>query len=329
MFSRNAEPDWWRAIRAGAVFAAVALAAYNRSEAARQAEGRGPRAASPLQIPWQGWQDVFWNTWREIQDDRLMATAAGVVFYSLLALFPAVTAGVSVYALFADAGTIAGHLAELSSLLPGGAIEIVSEQVRRIIEHGTGQLTLGFAIGLGVALWSANAGMKAIFDALNVIYGEDEERGFFALNAISMLFTVAAIGFVLTMFASVAVVPVVLKYVGLESGTAIVVAYGRWPALFAIGVLALMLLFRFGPSREPAQWRWLLPGAILAAVAWMVASIAFSWYVANFGSYDATYGSLGAAIGMMMWMWLSIIVVLVGAELNSEIENWAALRRSP
>jgi membrane protein len=286
--------------------------------------GRGRRANSPLEISWAGWKDILWRAFYEIQNDRLLAIAAGVVFYSLLALFPAITAGVSIYALFADAGTISGHLSELSSLLPGGAIDIVSEQVKRIVQRGSEELTFGFAIGLGIAFWSANAGMKAIFDALNVIYDEDEKRSFVRLNLISMLFTVAAIAFALTMFASVAVVPIVFKYIGLESGVGVIVRYGRWPALFVVGVLALSLLYRVGPSRAPAQWRWLSVGSLFAAAAWMVVSIAFSWYVANFGSYNTTYGSLGAAIGLMMWMWLSIIVVLVGAELNSEIEHQTA-----
>jgi membrane protein len=179
-------------------------------------------------------------------------------------------------------------------------------------------------VGLGVAIWSANAGMKAIFDALNVIYDEDEHRGFIKLNLISLLFTTLSIAFVLVMVASAVVAPIAFKYVGLDSSAGVIVAYGRWPALFVIGVLALAVLFRFGPSRQFAQWRWLSVGSIFAAAAWIVMSIAFSWYVANFGTYNATYGSLGAAIGMMMWMWLSIIVVLVGAELNSEIEHQTA-----
>lgn len=286
--------------------------------------GRGRGAASPLEIPWAGWKDILWRTYQEIGNDRVLAIAAGVVFYSLLALFPAITAGVSIYALFADTSTIASHIADLSSLLPGGAIDIISEQVRRIIERGTGELTLGFLVGLGIAIWSANAGIKAIFDALNVIYDEDERRGFIKLNLVSLMFTVAAIALVLIMIASVVVVPVVLNYVGLGSVATAILTYGRWPVMFLIGIFALAVLYRFGPSRQFAQWRWLSIGSIFAAVAWMIMSIGFSWYVAHFGNYNATYGSLGAAIGMMMWMWLSIIVVLVGAELNSEIEHQTA-----
>jgi membrane protein len=292
----------------------------------RRAEeaGRGPEATSPLEIPWKGWKDILWRTYSEIGDDRLMAIAAGVVFYSLLALFPAVTAGVSVYALFADAATISGHIASLSSVLPGGAIDIISEQITRIVQRGASELTFGFVIGLGIALWSANAGIKAIFDALNVIYDETEKRGFIKLNLISLAFTLGAIALALLMVAAVAVLPIVLGYIGLGSVAEWLLRLGRWPLMFLVTVLALAVLYRFGPSREHAQWRWLTLGSVLAAIVWLIASVAFSWYVANFGNYNATYGSLGAVIGMMMWMWLSIIVVLVGAELDAEIEHQTA-----
>jgi membrane protein len=286
--------------------------------------GRGRRARSPLEIPWAGWKDILWRTYREIQDDRLLAIAAGVVFYSLLALFPAITAGVSIYGLFADAGTIQGHIAGLSNMLPSGAIDIVSEQVTRIIQRGAAELTLGFVIGLGIAIWSANAGMKAIFDALNVIYDEDEKRGFIKLNLISLSFTLAGIALVLVMFASVAIVPIMLDLMGLGSAVEWIIAIARWPAMLIVGILALAVLYRYGPSRAPAQWRWLSVGSVVAMIVWLITSMAFSFYVANFGNYNATYGTLGAAIGMMMWMWLSIVVVLVGAELDAEIEHQTA-----
>jgi membrane protein len=292
----------------------------------RRAEeaGRGREATSPLEIPGKGWKDILWRTYSEIGDDRLMAIAAGVVFYSLLALVPAVTAGVSIYALFADAGTIAGHIASLSSVLPGGVIDIVSEQITRIVQRGASELTFGFVIGLGVAIWSANAGIKAIFDALNVIYDETEKRGFIKLNLISLIFTMGAIALALAMVASVAVLPIVLGHIGLGSAAEWLLRVGRWPLIFLITVLALAVLYRFGPSREHAQWRWLSLGSVFAAFVWLIASMGFSWYVANFGSYNATYGSLGAVIGMMMWMWLSVIVVLVGAELDAEMEHQTA-----
>lgn len=311
-----------------AVLAAVAIVQRLRTRQEEEqripAAGRGRAAVSPLHIPRKGWKDIFWRTFQEVQKDRLLAVAAGVVFYALLALFPAITAGVSVYALFADPGTITGHIERLSTLLPGGAIDIVSEQIRRIAQRARGELTFGFVAGLGVAFWSANAGMKAIFDALNVIYDEPEKRSFIKLNLISMLFTLSAIALVLVVFASVTVVPFVLNYVGLEGGARFIIGYGRWVAMLIVTVAALSVLYRYGPSRAAARWQWISVGSVFAAVMWMITSIAFSWYVANFGTYNATYGSLGAAIGMMVWMWLSIIVVLVGAELNSEIEHQTA-----
>lgn len=308
----------------GAVRLTPAQESHGLQVARARERGRGRQAASPLQIPRAGWKDIMWRVYAGISKHRVLAIAAGVVFYSLLALFPAITAGVSVYAMFANAQTLADNMARLSSFMPGGAIDIVSQQIKRISAHGGEALTVGFIAGLVVALWSANAGMKAIFDALNVIYDEAEHRSFIKLNLVSMAFTIASIGLMLVMVASIVIVPLVLAQIGFANIGSVVVKYGRWPVMFIVGIFALAILYRFGPSRAFARWRWLSLGSILASAGWIVMSIAFSWYVANFGSYNATYGSLGAAVGMMMWMWLSIIVVLIGAELNAEMEHQTA-----
>ncbi len=286
--------------------------------------GRGRDAVSPLQIPWRGWKDIFWRTYEEVQNDRLLALAAGVVFYSLLALFPAVTAGVSLYGLFADMRTLANHLSLGADILPSGAIEIIGDQIARIVSRGDVTLTFGFLLGLGFAMWSANAGMKAIFDALNIINNEEEKRSFVWLNAVSLFFTGCAIGLALLMVSAVIVVPAMLARFGVDTAGEKLLAYGRWPVMFTVTLLAFSVLYRFGPSRRDAKWRWLSVGSMFAALAWLVVSAGFSFYVAHFGNYNATYGSLGAVIGLMMWMWLSTIVVLVGAELNSEIEHQTA-----
>lgn len=292
---------------------------------ARAAEnGRGREAVSPLQIPWKGWKDILWRTYDEIQNDRLLALAAGVVFYSLLALFPAVTAGVSLYGLFADMRTLADHLSLVANIVPGGAIEIIGDQIARVVSRGNATLTFGFVAGVGFALWSANAGMKAMFDALNIINDEQEKRSFVRLNAVSLFFTFCAIGLALLLVSGVIGVPLVLARFGVGSGSETVLAFGRWPAMLAVVLLAFSVLYRFGPSRRDAKWRWLSVGGVGAALVWLAVSSGFSYYVANFGSYNATYGSLGAVIGMMMWMWISTIVVLAGAELNSEIEHQTA-----
>jgi len=287
--------------------------------------GRGRLAATPLQIPWRGWKDILWRTYQQIMEDRLLAIAAGVVFYGLLALFPAVTALVSLYGLFASASTIQGHLDFLSGVLPGAVVGIVDEQIGRVVAKGDIKLSFGFAFGLGLALWSANAGMKAMIDALNIVYEEDEKRGFFRLNLVSLTMTLAAIVALLLAIAAVVAMPLVLDNFGLKSLTGSLVGLARWPALMLGTLLALALLYRYGPSRREAKWAWLSVGSVIATLSWLAGSAAFSYYLEKYAHYDATYGSLGAAIGLMMWMWMTAIVILVGAELNSEVEHQTAV----
>src|SRR5215203_3049437 len=291
------------------------------SSGAGRERDRGREATTPTDIPAKGWKDILWRTYEEINKDRILAVAAGVTFYGLLALFPAIAALVSIYGLFADPATIQGHLNLLSGVLPGGALEVISEQVKRITSKGSGTLGFAFFSGLAISLWSANAGVKAVFDALNVAYDEEEKRGFIALNLRSLAFTLGAILIIVLALVGVVVVPVVLNFIGLGKVTEWIISIARWPALLAVIVGALAVLSRYGPSPSNPQWRWITPGSIVAAIVWVVGSMLFSWYVSNFGNYNETYGSLGAVIGFMTWMWLSTTVVLVGAELNAEIEH--------
>jgi membrane protein len=295
-------------------------AAFEPSGAGRE-QGRGREAATPTDIPAKGWKDILWRTYEEINKDRILAVAAGVTFYALLALFPAIAALVSIYGLFADPETIQDHLNSLSGVLPNGALEIIGEQVKRISSQGGGALGFAFFFGLAISLWSANAGMKAVLDALNVAYGEEEKRSFLQLNLRSLAFTLGIIAFILVAVGAIVVIPVALNLVGLGGAAEWIISLARWPVLLASIMLLLAALYRYGPSRESAQWRWISAGSIVAAVVWIVASMLFSWYVASFGSYNETYGSLGAVIGLLTWMWLSTIIVLVGAEMNAEIEH--------
>jgi membrane protein len=249
--------------------------------------------------------------------------AAGVVFYGLLAVFPAVTALVSLYGLFASASAIGDHLSLLAGILPQGTVDLLGEQIGRLTADG-GKLRFGFVFGLAVALWSANAGMKAIIDALNVVYKEKEKRGFIKLNLISLAFTLAAIGALLVALGAVVVFPIALNYLGLQNATDLVFRLARWPLLLALVIVGLAVLYRSGPSRREPRWQWISIGSVFAAIAWVISSALLSWYLASFADYNATYGSLGAGIGMMMWMWISSIVILSGAQLNSEIEHQTA-----
>jgi membrane protein len=286
--------------------------------------GRGRMATSPALIPWKGWKDILWRTASQTSQHRLLAISAAVVFYGLLALFPAITALVSSYGLFAAPTTIREHVSFAAEVLPADAYSIIQDQMDRVISKGGAKLSFAFIFGLGFALWSANAGMKAIIDALNVVYEEDDKRGLIRLNLVSLAFTAGAIAAVLFAVGAVVVTPLVLERLGLAAFTESVVRIVRWPVL-VLGMLAsLAILYRYGPSRREAKWEWLSVGAVVATLAWFGGSAALSYYLANFANNDAIYGSLGAAIGTMTWMWMSAIVILFGAELNAEIEHQTA-----
>jgi membrane protein len=260
-----------------------------------------------------------------VQNDRILLVAAGVTFYALLALFPATAALVSLYGLFADTSTINEHLRLISGFLLEGALTVIGDQVTRITSHGNATLAVTFVGTLLLSLWGANAGTKAIFDALNIIYKEQEKRSFLELTFKSLLFTIGGLVLVLVAIAGVVAVPVALKLFGIpkESGAALL-AVLRWPLLYLVILFALACLYRYGPSRAHPRWRWVTWGSAIAGAIWIAGSLLLSWYVANFGTYNATYGSLGAVIGFMIWMWLSIIIILVGAEINAEIEHQTA-----
>jgi membrane protein len=290
-------------------------------------EGRGRSSDTTGEPPARGWKDIGLRLYGSITDDRILANAASVAFYGLLALFPAIAALVSVYGLFADPAAIQQHLADLAGVFPGGAIDVVGDQLKRLTAQPPHALGLGFAVGLLVSLWSANGGIKALFDALNVVYGEKEERGFFHLNAVSLAFTLTVIAFLILALSAIIAVPVALDYLPEFLGG--ILALARWPVLLLIVAVALAAMYRWGPSRSEPRWRWVSWGSAAAAIAWLALSALFSWYAANFGNFNKTYGSLGAVIGLMLWMWLSVIVILVGGKLNAEMEHQTARQGPP
>ncbi len=281
----------------------------------------GIEATAPSEIPLQGWWQIGKRTVRNFSENELMSEAASVTFFALLALFPAVTAIVSIYGLFADRSTIEERLNAASGFVPSGGMEIIRDQVHRLTQSPAGGLSMGAIIGLLAALWSANQGSKAMFSALNAVYGEKESRGFIRLTLTSLTFTLCTIVVLLAAIAAIVVLPLVFGALGIGgSDVDIIARLGRWPATILLLILALSLLYRFGPSRRPARWRWVTWGGTVAAIAWVALSAGFSWYVSNFGSYNKTYGSLGAIIGFMTWIWLSATVLLAGGQLNAEME---------
>ena len=296
------------------------MTTHKDHERARE-PGRGRKANAPTDIPMRGWRDVGWRMWAGFNEDRILLVAAGATFYLLLALFPALTAFVSLYGFVADPRTIADHIAFLGGVLPSGGLEIINTQLQALVKQDSDALSAGFLLGLAIALFSANSGIKSLFEGMNVAYGETENRSFVKLNALSLAFTMGAILVGVCLIVSVGIVPAMLAFLRLDQWTELLISLLRWPLLLLLVGGGMTVLFRYGPSREKAKWRWLSVGAALATLVWLAASWAFSFYLQNFADYNATYGTLGAVIGFMMWTWISVIILLVGAELNAELEH--------
>ena len=292
--------------------------------AATGSPAAGHDAATPSAIPPKGWWQIMKRVASETSDDRLTSEAASVTFFVLLSVFPAVTAMVSLYGLVADQSTIAEHLSLLNGLMPEGGLSILNEQLERLISKQNSTLSFGLIFGILTALWSANQGTKAMFDALNVVYEEDEKRGFIWRTVITLAFTLGAILFMIVALAAVVALPIALNFVGLQHSSDLLLRLARWPLLLLMITLLLAMLYRYGPSRAEAKWRWVTWGGLFASIGWIVTSALFSWYVAKFGNYNATYGSLGAVVGFMTWIWLSSTIILVGAEINAEMEHQTA-----
>lgn len=290
-------------------------------DANRAPDGASGGAAPNRSLRLSDWTAIARDTIAETGKDRVTSIAGGVTFFALLALFPAITALVSLYGLLADPATIAGHLDMISRFLPEGALDIIREQVMSIATAPNSALSAAGMLSLLMALYSATGGMKAVMDALNVALFEVETRSFIKLNLIAIGFTLGAIVVIIAMLLVIAVIPTVLAWLPLAGDTETMVSILRWPVMIAVLLLAFSMLYRWGPDSPNPRWQWVSPGAVLATVGLIAASMLFSWYAANFADYNKTYGSLGAVIGLMMWLWIASIVVLVGAELNSAIER--------
>jgi membrane protein len=288
----------------------------------RQALGR--QGGSPAELGARNWKAIARRTLAEYTQDQIPLVAAGSTFFALLALFPGLGVFVSLYGLVGDIQGAEHQIAALQGVLPAGGVTVLSEQMARLAATPAASLQLTFIVSLLFSVWSANAGMKGLIAGLNVAYELRERRNFIVLNLVSLAFTAGAIAFAILAMSAIVAVPEVLAMVRLELSPGASVL--RWPALLVVTALALSVLYRFAPSRRGARWRWITPGGVLAAVLWMAMSLVFSVYVGRFGHYDRTYGSLGAAVGFMTWIWLSLTIVLLGAEFNSEIENEAAGR---
>ena len=286
--------------------------------------GRGRCSHWPLGIPPLGWKDIFWRTYREMGRDRLPALAGGVTFYVLLATFPAIAAFVSLYGLFSDVATVERQLVHLAYILPRDAVALIGSQMLRLAAQRHETLGAAFVASTLLSVWSANAGMKALFDGLNITYDETEKRDYLRRSLVTYAATLAGLVFIVLVVSVLIGAPVFFHAIGLRR-VGLWWIPARWVVVFLMASAAFTLLYRYGPSRRHAKWQWVVFGGVGAATVWLGISLAFSFYVNNFSHLGVTYGSLGAMIAYMLWVWVTAMVILTGAELNAEIEHQTAI----
>lgn len=275
------------------------------------------------------WRSVARAVWKEVKADNLSLVSAGVGFYALLAIFPAVGAIVSLYGLIADPGTIREHLGFMRAVLPREAYQLLADEVRALTSDQNVKLGFGFVMGLALSMWSASRAVIALLTAVNIAYEETETRGFVAVNVMALVFTLAAVAVMLAAMALLGGLPAAVDKMHLPGWLAWLILLFRWPPLAAVVLTGLAFLYRFGPNRRGAPMQWFTPGAVLAMLFWIVASAGFSAYVSNFGNYNETFGSLAAGVILLLWFYVCAYVVCVGAEINAELEFRARRRGGP
>lgn len=285
--------------------------------------------ARPRHISLKGWVALTRRVVGKIGSDRISLVAAGCAFFGLLAIFPGLVAVMAIAGFFIDAETVAGQVQNLASVMPQEAAQIVISQAQGVAGSDSGGLGLAAIVGLMITFYSSTAAVRSVIQGLNVAFDVPEERSFLRLYATQFALTLGVIvGFIL-IAAVLVVLPIVLSFLQFGEMTAMVATLLRWPFLLLVIVSGLSVLYRYGPSRRVRRWRWITPGAGIACLLWIAGSVAFSYYVSNFGSYNETFGALGGVVVLLMWLWLSAFIMLLGAEFDAEIEAQAKLDPQP
>jgi membrane protein len=286
----------------------------------QQVEVPGGEAKRPTEIPLRGWLQVAKRGWKEAKADQVPLLSAGVAFYSFLAIFPALIALVSIYGLFADPNTIANQLNAMTATLPEQARQVITDQVTMLASRRAA-LSIGLAISIVIALWSASGGVSNLLTAVNVAYDEEEKRGFIKKRLMSLGLTIAGIVFMVIMLSIVAVLPALLKAIFGAGVLRWIFQILGWLVLVVLVMSALAIIYRLGPDRDAPKMKWVSVGAGIATLIWLVASIGFSIYSSTFGNYAKTYGVFAGIVVLLFWLWLSAYAILLGAEINAESEQ--------
>jgi len=292
----------------------------------RDGDNRGRDAAGPTGIPRRGWRDILIRVWRESSADNIGLVAAGVAFYAFLALVPLLAAFVMIYGLVADPTTVMKHIVVLFTIMPADAARLISEQMINVTQQAQGKTGFGALLALGLSIYGAMRGASAIVTALNIAYDEEEKRGIVTLTLLALAITIIAI--IVSVIAALAISALALLerlMPGAPHWIIVLIRTAFWCLAALAASSAIAAVYRYAPNRRKAQWRWLTPGSVLATLAWLATALGFGFYTANMAHYNATYGALGSVVALLMWLYLSAYVLLLGAELNSELEHQTAV----
>lgn len=281
---------------------------------------RGRNAETPVEIPAAGWKDIAFRLKDEIASDRVGLIAAGVAFYGLLALFPAITALIAISGLLVEPNEIVEQLRGLSGVVPEEVIAIITKQATSVAGSREGGLGLAAILGILIALYSASKGVASLIQGINVAYDEEEERGFIKLKLVTFALTLLLMLGLLIAVLSMLGLPAVLAFVSFGAVFEMIITGLLWLGLFVLTIFGLSVLYRYAPSRDAAEWKWASVGAVVGCLLWIIASAGFAFYVSNFGSYNESFGTLAGVIVLLMWFWISAFIILLGAELNAELE---------
>ena len=288
-------------------------------------ERRGRKSRSPLELPWKGWKDVLWRVANQVDDDRLTILASSVAFYGLLALFPTLIGIVTLYGLWADPSDVVQQINTYSQALPWTARSLIAQELTNIAQTPGATLTAGLVASALFSLFSASSGIAALMTGVNSAYDETETRGWLRRRLLALGFTAGVSLFVVVTVGTITLLPVALDLIGLESTTQWAIRLLRWPLMGAGVLVGLCILYRYGPNRTPPRWSWVICGAALAAVLWVLASLLFALYTENLGRFHKTYGTIGSVVVLLLWLFISAFAILLGAELNAELEHQTAV----
>lgn len=299
------------------------------SRATNQEQGRAPRpggqpgadADSPAEIPARGWKEIAKRVFKSLGADHVSLVAGGVAFFAFLAIFPALSALIAIYGLIVSPDQVAEQVGQLATVLPAQAQDMLNETLLQITTTSEEKLGWGLVLSVALSLWSANKGTAALFEGLNIVYNEQEKRNFIKLKLTTLAFTL--VGFLSAILCLILIVGIsaAIERVGLSSWAEMLISILRWPLLAGIFIAALAMAYRYAPSRSDPKFRWVSVGSVVSTVLWIVLSAGFAYYVSNFGSYDEVYGSLAAVVITLLWLYLTVMVILLGAEINGEMES--------